>query len=268
MDRNICKHGPFLCRALIVSNTDSQENQIDCLHIKFEAIRAIEFKYVNFTTLQSFFKQLPMQQLESIAIEIFDKQDGPIDMEQQIWSTIAIAGQNQLRHLRTSLQIIRCYTELLLSNLPSLQYVILKYISVEEMSTFVRHTPNLCSFTGRITEWDNDKSASDFTLLSKLTHLDLHIKGCNSFEKLRQLLSVCPYLTHLMLRFWITERNASMINATRWQTLIEQCLPRLIYLKIRLFRYIRTRNYPDFKDTFNQSEYWLRRRPQFDIQVR
>jgi hypothetical protein len=253
-DRNTLIHGPFLCRALIVLDDDSQENQIDCLHFNFEAIRGITFKSVNFTRLQLFFEQLPMQQLESITIEILDRQDGSRDMDQQIWSAIAIAGRNQLRYLHVSLRILRWKVEQLLFDLPSLQYVILKNISAAEMLAFVRHTPNLYSFIGRVTGWRNDSYASDFSL-SRLTRLDLHIEGCSSFEELRQILSVCPCLTHFILRFRITENNMAMIDARGWQTLIEQCLPCLIYLKIRFFRYVRMESDSHLQDIFVRSEY-------------
>jgi len=266
-DQNELIHGPFLCRALIVSDDDSQSNQIDFLHFNFSAIRAIEFKYVNFTTFQSLSKQLPMQQLESIIIESIERRDGPKDIDQQIWSTVALAGRNQLRYLRTSLRIIRWNTEQLLFDLPSLKCAILKDISAKEMLAFVRHTPNICSLTGRITAWSNDSDASDF-ICPRLIHLNLHIEGCSSFEKLHRLFSVCPSLTHFILRFWITESNVSMVNAKRWETLIEECLPCLIYLKIRLFRYIRAIGDSDVEDTFGPSENWLSRQPHYDIKVR
>jgi len=266
-DRKALIHGPFLCRALIVMDDHSESNQIDFLHFNFSAIRAIEFKYVNFTTFQSLFKRLPMQQLESIIIEGINRRDSPRDIDQQIWSTVALAGRNQLRYLRTSLRIIRWNTEQLLFDLPSLKCVIFKDISAKEMFAFVRHTPNICSLTGRITAWSNDSDASDLICL-RLIHLNLHIEGCSSFEKLHRLFSVCPSLTHFMLRFWITENNVSMVNVKRWETLIEQCLPCLIYLKIRLFRYIRVIDDSDVEGTFDSSEYWLSRQPHYDIKVR
>ncbi|CAF2946792.1 unnamed protein product [Rotaria sp. Silwood2] len=265
-DRNALIHGPFLCRALIASDDDSQENHMNQLNLNFEAIRAFEFKYGNFTILQSLVQQLPMKQLESIIIEKLHRANDPKDIDQQIWSTIAIAGRNGLRYLRTSLRIIRWDVEQLLFDLPILQYVILNYISAKEMLAFVRHTPNLYSFTGRVTAWNIDNYASDFSLFT-LTQLNLYIECCSSFKELRQLLSVCPCLTHFILRFWITGNNVIMVNATEWQTLVEQCLPCLVYLKIRLFRYETINNEPDFQETFNLSEYWLRRQPQFDIQV-
>ncbi len=265
-DRKALIHGPFLCRALMGLDDDSQSNQIDFLHFNFSAIRAIEFKYVNFTTFKSLSERLPMQQLESIIIESIGRQNGPKDIDQQIWSTVAIAGRNQLRYLRTSLPIIRWNTEQLLFDLPSLKCVIFKDISAEEMLAFVRHTPNICSLTGRITGWSNDSYASDF-ICPRLTHLNLRIEGCSSFEKLHRLFSVCPYLTYFILRFWIKEKNASMVNPTGWETLIEQCLPCLIYLKIRLFRYISPLNFFDVDEKFDLSEYWLSRQPHYDIQV-
>jgi hypothetical protein len=208
-----------------------------------------------------------MQQLESITIESLSREDSPRDIDQQVWSAIAIAGRNQLHYLCASLRIIRWDVEQLLFDLSSLQYVILKDISAKEMLAFIRHTPNLRSFTGRITSWINDSYACNFSL-PKLTHLDLHMEGCNSFEELEQLLFVGPYLTHFTLRFWITGNNVIMVNATGWQILIEKCLPCLTYLKVRLFRYVQIVSDADLQETFDLSKYWLRRQPQFDIKVR
>ncbi|CAF3803315.1 unnamed protein product [Rotaria sp. Silwood1] len=267
IDRNALSHDSFACRALIILGDDILENTMNCLHLNFEAIRAISCKYVNFTTLQLFFEQIPMEQLESIEIEHLDRRDAPEDMDQELWSTIAIAGRNQLRHLCTSLHIIQQNTEQLLFDLPTLQYAVLKYISSEAMLAFVRHTPNLCSFTGRVINWNNESCTPDFSL-PRLVHLNLLIERCSSFEELRQLLFICPNLTHCELRFWITWSNVSMVDATGWQALIEQCLPCLIYLRIRLFRYVPGIRDSDPQEAFNRSEYWTRQQPHFDIQVR
>jgi hypothetical protein len=268
-DRNALVHGPFLCRALIVWVDDSQKNPIDYLYFNFEAIRAIEFKYVNSTLLQSICGQLPMQQLESITIDDLDMQDDSNGTDQQIWSIIATAGQYKLRYLRTTLRVIQRDVEQLLLDLPSLQHATLKRISTKEMLAFLRHTPSLCSFTGRLTTWNNDNYTSDLCL-HRLTHLDLHIESCRSFGKLRQLLSICPYLTHFVLQFRITGNNVAMLDATEWRLLVEECLPHLTYLKIRLFRYERIMNDSDSDSDgiFDLSEYWLKRQPQFDIKVR
>jgi hypothetical protein len=69
-----------------------EEYSINHLHFNFDAIRRIKFMSVNFTILQSFFEQLPIQQLESMTIEMFNKRNDSEDMDQQIWSTIVMAG--------------------------------------------------------------------------------------------------------------------------------------------------------------------------------
>lgn len=176
------------------------------------------------------------------------------------------SGQNQLRYLCVDLRIIQWDVEQLLFDLLSLKCAIFKNMSVEEMLSFMSYTPNLRSFSGRIATWGSYSNPCDFRL-HRLIHLNLHIENCHSFRKLHELLSVCPYLTHFQLQFWITGYNEKMINAKRWQRLIEDCLPCLQYLTIRLFRFIRVRDDTSIEDTFDLSEYWLSRKPHFDIQV-
>jgi hypothetical protein len=95
-----------MCRSLIVIGDTSKQNQSDYLRLNFIAIRGLEFQYVRFTKLQFFFEHLPLQQLESITSGNFNKEDSPKDTDEQIWSTISITGQNQLRYLHTSPPII------------------------------------------------------------------------------------------------------------------------------------------------------------------
>jgi hypothetical protein len=265
-DRGALIDGPFLCRALTVMDNDSQDTQIDYLQINFGAIRAINFKSINSVKLQLLSKQLPIEKLESITIESLNREGNSKDIEQQIWSIITIAGQNQLRHLYVSDRDIRCNAKQLLVHMPSLRYVTFNDMFAKEILTFLHYTPNLCSVTGRITIWNLNNYVSDFSLL-RLTYLNLYISNCNSFEKLHQLLSICPYLTDFTLQFWITSYNESMVDATGWQTLIEECLPYLIYLKIRLFRFMRVSDGSTLEKTLDSTEYWLKRQPQFDIKV-
>jgi hypothetical protein len=265
-DRHTLVHGPFLCRALTVMEDDSKETSINYLQINFRAIRAINFKYINSIQLQLLLKYLTIEKLESITIERLDREGASEDIEQYIWSIITIAGRNQLQYLYVSDPCIQYDAEQLLVHMPSLKCVTFKEMFAKEMLTFVHYTPNLRSLTSRITIWNLDDYISDFSLL-KLTHLNLCINNCNSFEELRQILFICPYLTHFTLQFWIKFYNELMIDATGWQTLIEECLPHIIYLKIRLYRFMRNSYGPNPGETFNSTEYWLRRKPQFDIQV-
>lgn len=60
-----------------------------------------------------------------------------------------------------------------------------------------------------------------------------------------------------------------MLNPTDWQILIEQCLPELVYLTIRLYRYIcPALNNFNLEKSFDSSDYWQERKPNFDIAVR
>jgi hypothetical protein len=265
-DRRALVHGPFLCCALTVMEDDSEETPIDYLQINFDAIRTINFKYINSIKLQLLLKHLPIEKLESITIEYLDREGASKDIEQYIWSIITIAGRNQLQHLYVSDPSIQYDAEQLLTDMPSLKCVTFKEMFAKEMLTFMHYTPNLRSLTSRITVWNLDDCMSDFSLL-RLTHLNLCIHNCDSFEELHQILSICPYLTHFILQFWIKFNNEVMIDATTdWQTLIEECLPNIIYLKIRLYRFMRNSN-ENLGERFNSSEYWLSRKPQFDIQV-
>jgi hypothetical protein len=42
---------------------------------------------------------------------------------------------------------------------------------------------------------------------------------------------MCPHLTHLILELK-AEKNKTMLDSTEWQTLIEQYLPALVYLRL------------------------------------
>lgn len=265
--RKAIKYGPFMCRTLIVSCNDSEDNDTDYLYLDFNAIRTIELRYVNISIVKEYLEQMPMEQIESIIIENLDLSDNSENTNQHVWSKIAIAGQNQLHYLRVSLRIIEQGAEQLLFDLPSLREAHLKDISAKEMLLFMSHTPNLRSFIGNINIWNNNSNDLSNFHLHKLNYLNLYIKRCNSFDSLKQILSRCSYVTHFELQFWITVNNQDMVNTKEWQNLIETCLPCLKTLRIRLFRYIRIPDENPFADTFELSEYWLRKKPQFNIQV-
>jgi len=259
-------HGRFTCRSLIVTNIILDDIPIIFSQLNFSAIRMIKFQYINFNLIQSILEQLPAQQLESIMIKNFEHYDEINNIDRQFWSTIAIAGQHQLQYLHISHRINQWYTDLLVFDMPRLQCIYLKYISVKELLEILRHTPNLYSFIGYITSWNMNDCIFDFNL-RKLCHFELEIKNYNSFENLHQFLSIGFYATHFILRFWIDYRNETMLGIIGWQNLIEQCLPYLIYVKIRLVRFTPWLDDNDLHNIFDLSEYWLQRKPQFDIQV-
>ncbi len=82
------------------------------------------------------------------------------------------------------------------------------------------------------------------------------------------LFSMCPKLTYLILERKTREKNTTMVEWTAWQTLIEEYLPDLVYLRLRLnmlLTYLYERR--DFQSAFDHAEYWLQRRPSFQVIV-
>jgi hypothetical protein len=143
----------------------------------------------------------------------------------------------------------------------------LEYISTDRMLTFMRHTPNLRRLKTHLygVDWGENLYRYD-TVLHKLNHLSLNVQYCYSFEQLNHLFQMCPHLTHLILELKTREKTETMIEPTAWQTLIEQYLPGLVYLRLRLSMFVtHFHERRDLQSSFNHAQYWLQRRPLFQV---
>jgi hypothetical protein len=264
---NALHHESFMCRSLKVSSDDQQQFCMVHSHINFATLRAVTFETITLTTLLRFIDLLPMQQLEFIKITKINSSNDPAEMYQQVWSIIMATGRNRLRYLHVPQQIGGWDAKQLSFDLPVLEYVTLEYISTDRMLTFMRHTPNLRRLKTHLygLDWGENLYTYD-SVLHKLNHLSLNVQYCYSFEQLNHLFGMCPHLTHLILELKAREKTETMIEPTAWQTLIEQYLPGLIYLRLRLSMFV-TYLYErrDFQSPFDHAQYWLQRRPFFQV---
>jgi hypothetical protein len=264
---SLLENGPFLCRSLVVSNISLKDFGRDSSYFNFESIRSIKFKDTDYSTILSISDRLPMEQLKSITIKNLNGRCDTENIDQQIWSTIAVAGSNQLRYLHVPLHTICQGVKQLSLCMPSLEYAILKSISGDEMFVFLHHTPKLCSFTASITYFDSDNDMTKLNL-ARLTYLNLRIEKNASFESLSQFLSACPNLTHLEFRCWTTMVDQETMDPANWQQLIEQYLPHLLHLQVRFFRYTTVEPDGYLENVCKTTDYWRDRQPDFRIEVR
>jgi len=260
-------HDSFICRSLTVSSDDLQQFPMINLRVNFATLRAVTFEGITLNTLLCFFELLPMHQLESIKITKINSSNDPANMYHKIWSIIVATSRSHLRYLHVPHQISRWDTTQLSFNLPILEYVTLEYISTDRMLTFMRHTPNLLRLKTHLygLDWTENLYTYD-NVLHKLNHLTLSLQYLRSFEQLNHLFSMCPQLTYLILELKTREKNTTMVESTAWQTLIEEYLPGLVYLRLRLsmfLTYLYERR--DFQSPFDHAEYWLQRRPSFQV---
>ena len=208
-----------------------------------------------------------MQQLESITIKSLNRECQKRNIQQRIWSMIAVVGCNQLRYLNVPLQTICKNRKQLSYDPPSLECATLNNISDKEMFVFLRHTPDLCSLTTRI---DDFCSAVDLTDLNfiKLTYLNIRLENKGSFNSLHQFLYRCPNLIDFEFRCWTAKVDWKMTEPDHWQNLITQCLPQFLYLNVRFYRYMTIESDPHPRDQFENSDFWRNRQPDFTITVR
>ena len=265
---NVFHHGSFICRSLKVSNDDLQQFDMINVRLNLVTLRAVTFESISLNTLVYFLKLLPMHQCESIKITKINASNDPADMYQHVWSIIVAAGRNCLRYLYVPHQISRWDTRQLSFDLLVLKCVTLEYISTDRMLTFTRHTPNLRRLKTHLYGLDwTENLYINHDVLHKLNHLTLSLQYLNSFEQLSHLFSMYPHLTHLILELK-AEKDKTMVDSTAWQTLIEQYLPALIYLRLRLsmfLTYLYERR--DFQSSFDHAQDWLQRRPSFQVTV-
>ena len=71
----------------------------------------------------------------------------------------------------------------------------------------------------------------------------------------------------LEFRCWSTKVDKDMFDPDGWQNLIEECLSHLLYLNIRFYRHTSIISDNNLNDRFVQSDYWINRQPDFDINV-
>jgi hypothetical protein len=266
---NAFHHDSFMCRSLKVSSDDLEQFRMINSRMNFAILRAVTFEAITLNTLLYFVELLPMHQLESIKITKINSSNDSANMYQQIWSIIVATSRNHLRYLHVPHQISRWDPTQLSFDLPILKYVTLEYISTDRILTFMRHTPNLRRLKTHLygLDWTENLYTYD-NVLHKLNHLTLNVQYLVSFEQLNHLFSMCPHLTHLILELKAPETNKTIVESTAWQTLIEQYLPALAYLRLRLsmfLTYLYERR--DFQSPFDRAEYWLQRRPSFQVTV-
>jgi hypothetical protein len=260
----------FQCRSLILSGSDLHSFQMKSSHLNFTSLRSVTFIKMNLITLHSLIEKLPIQQIESITIGHFIWKYYPIDFYTQIWSIIinTING-NRIRYINLPYHICHWNTEKLSGDFTELRYATLEYISVSQMLIFMSHTPNLRRFKACLAAPHKDLFRYNI-VLSKLNHLTLNLQDEWSLGEIQRLLTICPYIKHLILKLEAREETKIIFEPTTWQTLIEGKLTYLNFLRLQLNCII---IHPDLKDynsqeKFNHAEYWLQRRPHFQVIVK
>ncbi|CAF3722554.1 unnamed protein product [Rotaria sp. Silwood1] len=259
----------FKCRSLTLSGLNLHSFPMKYSHWNFTALRVVAFKKMDLFTLQSFVEKLPMQQLESITVEYFTWHYYPIDAYKQVWSVImnSING-NCLRYLHLPYHIRYWNTKEVSYDFSALKYAILEYITVSQMLTFMSYCPNLRQFKAFLHAPHKDLFRYTI-ILSKLSHLILNLQDEWTVEEIQQLLNICPYLKYLILKLTAQIEKKIMFEPITWQTVIDNKLPYLIFLRLYLnciIEYSDTKDY-NFQETFNHAEYWLRRQPHFQVTI-
>jgi hypothetical protein len=178
-------------------------------------------------------------------------------------------NSNRLRYLHLPYQIHHWNTEKLANDFTALRDATLEYISVRQMLVFLNHCPNLRRFKACLAAPHKDLFRYTF-ILSKLNHLTLNLQDEWSLEEIQQLLTICPYLKYLILKLEAFQETKIIFEPTTWQTLIEEKLSYLIFLRLQLkciTVYPDTKSY-NFQEKFHQAEYWLQRQPHFQVIVK
>ncbi|CAF3600754.1 unnamed protein product, partial [Rotaria sp. Silwood2] len=191
---------PLKCRSIVLTGLNLPSFQMKYSYLNLTSLRVVTFKKMDLITLHSFIEKLPMKQLESITVEYFTWHYYPIDAYKQIWSIImnSING-NCLRYLHLPYHIRYWNIEKNSYYFSNLKYAILDYISVSQMLTFMSYSPNLHRFNAFI-DGPNKDIFRYIIILSKLNHLTLNLQDEWTFEEIQQLLTICPYLKHLILK--------------------------------------------------------------------
>ncbi|CAF3252068.1 unnamed protein product [Rotaria sp. Silwood2] len=199
-----------------------------------------------------------------------DSRDYAIDMYEQAWSIILGAGRNRLRFLHVPYQFNRWNINRLSFDLPTVEYLTLEYISTDQMLIFLRHTPNLGRLKAHLYGFDWGKHLYTFNIvLPKLKHLNLSLQYMRSFELFHYFFVLCPHLTHLILKLKAREDTKMILEPRAWQTLIEQYLPNLQYLRLRLSIFLSHQHYRhNVQSPFDHAEYWFQRRPHFQVIIK
>jgi hypothetical protein len=259
----------FKCRSLILTGVDLESFQMKYSHLNLASLRGVTFRKMNLLTLHSFIEKLPMQQLESISIRRLTWQYYPIDLYKEIWTIImnSLDG-NRLRYLQLPYHIRYWNIEKLSVEFSVLKHATLEYISTSQMLIFMKHCPNLRRFKACLIAPHKDLFRCAL-ILPKLKYLTLNLHDEWSLEEIQQLLTICPSLKYLILKLEAYKESKIIFEPKTWQTLIEDKLPSLIFLRLQLIYII---IYPDVErcnsqEKFNHDEYWLQRRPQFQVSI-
>ncbi|CAF2856680.1 unnamed protein product [Rotaria sp. Silwood2] len=268
---NIFYNDAFKCRSLKVSSSNNEDEHDNLYsYLNFSTIRAVTFQSINLRKLLSFIQQLPMQQLESIKVTKMDSSNCAMAMHEEVWLIILAAGRNRLRCLHVPYQFNRWNIDRISFDLPSIEYITLESIRTDQMLILLRHTPNLGHLKAHLLGFDWGKHLSTFnTALPKLKHMNLSIQYLRSFELLHHFFISCPHLIHLILKLKAREDTKMIVDPRSWQTLIEQYLPDLQYLRLRLNIFLSNgHKRHNIQSPFDRAKYWLERQPHFQVIVK
>lgn len=260
----------FQYRSLKLSGLDVDIFQMKYSQLNLTSLRSITLIKMNLHTLNSLIEKLPIQQLQSITIGRLTWHYYPIDFYKQVWDIImnTIDG-SRLRYLYLPYHIRHCNIQNLSNDFTALRYATLEYISATQMLRLMSHAPNLRRFKACVAAPHKDLFRYN-VVLSKLFHLTLILQDEWSFEEIQQLFILCPYLKYLILKLEIREETKNLFEPIAWQTLIEEKLTHLIYLRFRLNCIITHSNIKNnnFQENFNHNEYWTQRQPQFQVTIK
>jgi hypothetical protein len=176
---------------------------------------------------------------------------------------------NRLRYLHLPYHVRYWSIEKLSDDFTALRRATLEYISVSQMLKFISHAPNLRRFKTCLASPHKDLFRYVISLPT-LNRLILNLHDQWSLEEIQQLFTIFPYLKYLILRLEVHEETKIILQPTIWQTLIDEELPHLIFLRLQLNCIIvhpDVKNY-DCENKFNRTEYWLQRKPHFQVIIK
>ncbi|CAF1412560.1 unnamed protein product, partial [Rotaria sordida] len=265
IDNNTFQYGSFCCQSLKIFGNDQHKLQMIISYLNFANLQAVTFSSMNLTNLKFLIEQLPMKQLESIIITDINTYHDPESIQQQIWLMIMTSGRDCLRYLDVPHGISKFNVKQMQFDLSVLERLIFRSISNNQTLALMHYTPNLYYCKIYLHDRMTNPSVVDVRLL-KLSHVYLTINVDWLFEDFCRFFTISPHLKHLTVVLNVQEK--CLDESSAWKTLIELYLPDLIYF----YLHFDVKEYPDHYiyprcnlSSFNNDEYWLQRRPQFQV---
>ena len=256
---------------VILSQLNCNDDLIKSYLTKLPSLRLIHLRKIHLITLNSLIEQYPMQQLQLITIEPLLWHYYPKEFYHQSWSRIVQSFNTNLLHsLHLPFSIHYYSLNDFSSTFLTLKSMTLQYISVNQMLSWMSHTPNLSRFKAYLTNPKTHLSRSSL-ILSRLNHLSIQLEEQYSLDELNTLLYRFPALKYFHLKLAGEQQNEFLFQPLTWQRIVEDQFPQLMIFQLQLI-HICSSSFSDLKNhgfqrRFDQDLYFRQRKPYFHVNV-